>query len=100
MKASEGVCVAISSDVIRHCICGWKSLELSLHVWTINKKNILMITSFPFIVENLTSRPDDKLRGKMLLSDFVKVELLGCVGLGSVELGGHKHAEETYAMKY
>ena len=65
-----------------------------------NKKNILMITSFPFIVGNLTSRPDDKLRAKILLRDFVKVDLLGGVGLASVELWGHKHAEETYAMKY
>ena len=75
-------------------------MELSLHVWDDEQKNILMITNFPFIVENLTSRPDDKLRGRILLRDFAKVELLGCVGLWSVERWGHKHAEETYAMEY
>ena len=63
----------------------WNSACMS---GTMNKKNILMITNFPFIVENLTSRPGEELRGKILLRDFVEVELLGCVGLVQWSFGG------------
>ena len=63
-------------------------MELSLHVWDDEQKNIPMITNFPFVVENLTSRPGEELRGKILLRDFVEVELLGCVGLVQWSFGG------------